>query len=186
MIKLYWSPRSRSFTAIWLMEETGLPYERVLTDITTGAQKAPDYLKVNPHSPLNSATDDQLATVLKMKSGFRTLRDVDESSRFLFLSDDQIVSDPQAVEKVLRKQAGGEILRELLPRLEAIADWTHEPLEKAIEAYCAEKQLGLGKVAQPIRVAVSGSTISPPIFQSLEFLGKPGTLNRINRCLSQL
>ena len=32
MIKLYWSPRSRSFSAIWLLEETGLPYERVLTD----------------------------------------------------------------------------------------------------------------------------------------------------------
>ncbi len=44
MIKLYWSPRSRSFLTIWLMEESGLPYERVLTDISTGAQKAPDYL----------------------------------------------------------------------------------------------------------------------------------------------
>jgi len=48
MIKLYWSPRSRSFTTLWLMEESGLPYERVLTDISTGAQKAPDYLKINP------------------------------------------------------------------------------------------------------------------------------------------
>ena len=45
MIKLYWSPRSRSFSALWLMEETGQPYERVLTDISTGAQKAPDYLE---------------------------------------------------------------------------------------------------------------------------------------------
>jgi glutathione S-transferase len=48
MIKLYWSPRSRSFSAIWLMEESGLPYERVLTDITTGAQKSPEYLAINP------------------------------------------------------------------------------------------------------------------------------------------
>lgn len=48
MIKLYWSPRSRSISAIWLLEETGLPYERVLTDITTGAQKAPEYLAINP------------------------------------------------------------------------------------------------------------------------------------------
>jgi glutathione S-transferase len=48
MIKLYWSPRSRSFSAIWLMEESELPYERVLTDISTGAQKAPEYLAVNP------------------------------------------------------------------------------------------------------------------------------------------
>ena len=48
MIQLYWSPRSRSFSAIWLLEETGLPYERVLTDISTGAQKAPEYLAINP------------------------------------------------------------------------------------------------------------------------------------------
>jgi glutathione S-transferase len=48
MIKLYWSPRSRSISAIWLLEETGLPYERVLTDISTGAQKAPEYLAINP------------------------------------------------------------------------------------------------------------------------------------------
>ena len=38
MMKLYWWPRTRSFTALWLMEETGQPYERVLTDISTGAQ----------------------------------------------------------------------------------------------------------------------------------------------------
>lgn len=44
MIKLYWSPRSRSFSTLWLMEESGLPYERVLTDISTGAQKAAGYL----------------------------------------------------------------------------------------------------------------------------------------------
>ena len=48
MMQLYWSPRSRSFTALWLMEETGKPYERVLTDIATGAQKKPEYLAINP------------------------------------------------------------------------------------------------------------------------------------------
>ncbi|RTL74741.1 MAG: glutathione S-transferase family protein [Bradyrhizobiaceae bacterium] len=46
-MKLYWSPRSRSFTTLWLMEETGEPYERVLTDISTGANKTPDYLAIN-------------------------------------------------------------------------------------------------------------------------------------------
>ena len=36
MMQLYWSPRSRSFSALWLMEETGQPYERVLTDAMAG------------------------------------------------------------------------------------------------------------------------------------------------------
>jgi glutathione S-transferase len=57
MIKLYWSPRSRSFSTIWLMEETGLPYERVLTDISTGAQKSPDYLKINPMGKVPALAD---------------------------------------------------------------------------------------------------------------------------------
>ncbi len=47
MMQLYYSPRSRSFSTLWLMEETGQPYERVLTDITTGAQKRPEYLAIN-------------------------------------------------------------------------------------------------------------------------------------------
>jgi len=48
MMQLYWSPRSRSFSALWLMEETGQPYERVLIDIATGAQRKPEYLAINP------------------------------------------------------------------------------------------------------------------------------------------
>ena len=48
MMQLYWSPRSRSFSSLWLMEETGQPYERVLTDISTGAQRRAEYLAINP------------------------------------------------------------------------------------------------------------------------------------------
>jgi glutathione S-transferase len=61
MIQLYWSPRSRSFTCLWLMEETGLPYERVLTDISTGAQKAPEFLKINPMGKVPGLKDDKVA-----------------------------------------------------------------------------------------------------------------------------
>jgi glutathione S-transferase len=61
MIQLYWSPRSRSFSAIWLLEETGLPYERVLTDISTGAQKAPEYLAINPMGKVPGLKDGDAA-----------------------------------------------------------------------------------------------------------------------------
>ena len=57
MMKLYWAPRSRSFTALWLMEETGQPYERVLTDITSGGQKTPEYLAVNPMGKVPALQD---------------------------------------------------------------------------------------------------------------------------------
>jgi glutathione S-transferase len=61
MIQLYWSPRSRSFSTIWLMEETGLPYERMLTDITTGAQKAPEFLAINPMGKVPALKDGDAA-----------------------------------------------------------------------------------------------------------------------------
>ena len=57
MMKLYWSPRSRSFSALWLMEETGEPYERVLTDISTGAQKKAEYLAINPMGKVPALQD---------------------------------------------------------------------------------------------------------------------------------
>ena len=59
MMKLYWSPRSRSFSALWLMEETGQPYERVLTDISKGAQKTPEYLAINPMGKVPALSDGE-------------------------------------------------------------------------------------------------------------------------------
>ncbi|MGA7804642.1 glutathione S-transferase family protein [Bradyrhizobium sp.] len=59
MMQLYWSPRSRSFTTLWLMEETGQPYERVLTDISAGAQKTPNYLAINPMGKVPALRDGE-------------------------------------------------------------------------------------------------------------------------------
>jgi glutathione S-transferase len=61
MMKLYWSPRSRSFTTLWLLEETGQPYEKVLIDISTGAQKTPEFLAVNPMGKVPALQDGDVA-----------------------------------------------------------------------------------------------------------------------------
>lgn len=57
MMQLYWSPRSRAFTALWLLEEAGQPYERILTDISTGAQRTPEYLAINPMGKVPALVD---------------------------------------------------------------------------------------------------------------------------------
>jgi glutamyl-tRNA synthetase len=144
-----------------------------------------DFLAANPRSPLNGATQEQLSRLLQMKAGFRTLREVEEKSRFLFVADQRIEYDRDAIEKVLKKNGGqgAAALREVREILGALADWSTASLEAALNGYCESKKLALGKVAQPIRVGISGSTISPPIFQSLEFLGKEAALRRIDRCL---
>jgi glutathione S-transferase len=59
MMKLYWSPRTRSFSALWLMEETCQAYERVLLDISGGAQKRPEYLAINPMGKVPALRDDE-------------------------------------------------------------------------------------------------------------------------------
>jgi len=143
------------------------------------------YLDSNPDSPLTVKDDATLERILTMKKGFRTFREADEASRFLFVPDEQIEFEPQAVEKVLRKNAGAGLnaLRDIRNILQTVQPWHAHDIEEAAKRYCDAKQLGLGNVAQPIRVAISGTTISPPIFQSLEFLGKERTMGRIDRCL---
>ena len=145
-------------------------------------------LAAMPESPLNRATVEQLARLIRMKAGLRTLRQVEEASRFLFVPDERIVYEPAAVEKVLRKgePSGLAVLREVRDALAGVSDWTAANIEAAVNGYGQQKQLGLGKIAQPIRVAVSGGTVSPPIFDSLEFLGRDRTLARIDRALRQV
>jgi glutamyl-tRNA synthetase len=144
-----------------------------------------DYLSVNSESPLNRATDDQLAKILHMNAGFHVLREVDEKSQFFFTPDEKIVCAPDAVEKVLMKneKQGLTALAAVRPILAGVGEWLAANLEAAVKGYCEQSGLGLGKVAQPIRVAVSGTTVSPPIFESLEFLGRERTLARIDRCV---
>jgi glutamyl-tRNA synthetase len=147
-----------------------------------------DYLAANPDSPVNRADDATLLKLLQMKAGFRVLRQVDEQCRFLFLGDDEYAFEPPAVEKVLKKNNGEglNVLRDVRGLFDAAADWTAAPLEAAVNEYATSKQLKLNNVAQPLRVALSGGTVSPPIFQSLELLGKAKTLARIDRCLTHV
>ncbi len=146
-----------------------------------------DFLTVNPDSPLRAATDEQLIAVLHMNAGFHVLREVEEKSRFLFQSDDKIEYQPEAIEKVLLKndKQGVVALKSVVPVLSAVSQWSAVALESAVKEHCEKTGQGLGKVAQPIRVAVSGTMISPPIFQSLEFLGRQSALVRIARAIGR-
>ena len=62
---------------------------------------------------------------------------------------------------------------------------TNESIEKVLRDLAEEKQAGLGKVAQPLRVALCGSTVSPPIFDSVDMLGMEKTLKRIEIALDK-
>ena len=151
-----------------------------------------DYLAVNAGSPqipvaLHRADDATLAKLLDACRGFRTFPDVITKAGFLFVPDEAIEYDAKAVKKVLAKNDGEgyAMLRELSGRLRDLSDWTPDAIETTLSDLCNEKDVKLGKVAQPIRVAVSGTTISPSIHDTLVMLGRERTLARIKRCIGQ-
>ncbi len=138
-----------------------------------------DYLKA-VKSPVLTADDELLLRILKLCEGARTLADIERKSRFLFLENDKIEYDEKAVRKVLLKNDGLAILQIVRDKLAAMEQFSEQEIENMLRSLAAEKQLGLGKVAQPLRVALCGTTISLPIFDSVQMLGKEKTLDRIN------
>jgi glutamyl-tRNA synthetase len=146
-----------------------------------------DYLSVNG-GPLASADDEKLSSILRISAGFHTLREVDDKARFLCQSDEQISYDPAAVQKFLLKENGQGlgVLQKMREVLAQVAPWGAASIEQTIKGFCEASSLPLGKVAQPLRIAVSGTSISPPIFETLELLGQPATMSRVTRCIAHV
>jgi glutamyl-tRNA synthetase len=117
----------------------------------------------------------------------RTLGDPAVMGQFFVAADDAIAFDPKAVEKVLKKNdnAGVKVLGELRDELAKHTDWSPAALHALIEAFAQRTGRGMGDVAQPLRVAITGATVSPAIHDTLAILGKESTLKRIDRCLAQ-
>jgi len=143
-----------------------------------------DYLAIN-NTPIPTGDDDLLQRILQANKGFRTFADIIAKSGILFDDDAVIEYDPKAVKKWLAKgeNAGWAMLAELRDLL-VNCDWTGAAIEHLIVDICQQKEIGMGKVAQPIRVAVTGRAVSPAIGETLVFLGKEKTLRRIDNCLA--
>jgi glutamyl-tRNA synthetase len=93
--------------------------------------------------------------------------------RFLF---EDVTPDEKAA-KALEGQ--GEYLQEAASRLESLEKWTATDIEEALRGLAEERELKPRKAFQPIRVAVTGTLISPPLFESIEILGRETTLVRL-------
>ncbi|MCJ7728879.1 MAG: glutamate--tRNA ligase [Sedimentisphaerales bacterium] len=143
-----------------------------------------DYLKA-VGSPVAAADDQLLSRLIRVCAGARTLADIERKTRFLFLPDEKIEYDRNAVQKVLVKDGGLAILPIIRDKLAAMDRLSEQAIEYMLRSLAEERSVGLGKIAQPLRVAITGTTISPPIFDSVEMLGKERTLSRINITLKK-
>jgi len=115
----------------------------------------------------------------------KTLSDPAEQGRFLWIDTESIEYDAKAVKKTLHKNDGAGLaaLGELREQIADMAPWSGEAVHELIKTLSEKTGDNMGKYAQPLRVALTGNTVSPPIDQTLDMLGKETTLARIDRCL---
>jgi glutamyl-tRNA synthetase len=143
-----------------------------------------EYLKVI-NSPVVKANDEILLRLIKICEGARTLADIEHKCRFLFIANDKIECDEKAVQKVLLKDNGLAMLKIVRDKLAGMQEFTEQGIEDMLRSLAEEHKVGLGKVAQPLRVAITGSTVSPPIFDSVQLLGREQTLKRIDNAVQK-
>ncbi|MEN8114568.1 MAG: glutamate--tRNA ligase [Actinomycetota bacterium] len=103
-----------------------------------------------------------------------------------FLLVDAVDYDETSWSKVMTKAEVPSVLATTRGRLEALGEWDLESIEGALRGMLADLEIGARKGLQPIRVAISGSTVSPPLFESIEALGRDRTLGRLNTAASRL
>lgn len=132
---------------------------------------------------LGIAVDDdaKVAAVARaLQERAKTLKEMAQNSTFFF------VELQGYEEKAAKKNLTAEAVQPLtivLQKLTAVTDWRAAVIHDVVNQAATELQLGLGKVAQPIRVAVTGTSVSPPIDVTLEVLGRQTTLVRLQRAL---
>lgn len=136
-------------------------------------------------SPVLKADDVTLARIIKLCDGARTFEDIERKSVFVFVADEAIEFEEKAVHNVLFKDHALEILGQVRAKLAALEPLTEQGIEEMLRGLAEQRQVGLGKVAQPLRVALCGTTISLPIFDSVSMLGKERALRRIDLTLQR-
>ena len=128
-------------------------------------------------APVNSEARDLLTRAMPgLKQRAKTLVELADSAHFYVVARPLKMTDKAAD---LVTGEGAAVLAELAERLRPFDAWDAASIEAEVRQYAENKGLKLGKVAQPLRAALSGSTVSPPIFEVAELLGKTETLARI-------
>lgn len=138
--------------------------------------------EVGPLSDDEWARFEELAPLIQERT--KLLREAAEQARFLYVSE--ITYDEASWKKVMEKDGVSEVLDAALDALGALSDWNAEAIESALRALPERLGLGAGKVFQPVRVAVTGSAVSPPLFESLAALGRETSIARLEEARRRL
>jgi len=133
---------------------------------------------------VNLADGPELTDLVEVqKQRTKTVLEIVEQSRCFYAEFDGF--DPDAAKKHLRPVVQAP-LAELHERLSDLKDWNETDLQSTIESVAAAHELKLGKLAQPLRVAVTGGPVSPSIDATLRLLGREKTLARLDKALEYI
>ena len=121
-----------------------------------------------------------VAQVDTLKERARTVVELAEQGAFYW--NDTIAYEPKAAAKFL-KAASVPALEASLAAFEPLPEWTEAALEGAAKEVMERLELGMGKIAQPLRVAVTGTKVSPGIFETLSALGRDKSITRIKAAI---
>jgi glutamyl-tRNA synthetase len=124
---------------------------------------------------------DPADVVEALRERAQTLQEMADRSEYFYRDFEDY--DASAAQKHLRPVARS-MLEDVRGRLEEMSGWTAEGIHQQVNATVSEAGSKLGKLAQPLRVAVSGTAATPPIDQTLLLVGRERTLGRINRALA--
>ncbi len=120
-----------------------------------------------------------------LKSRARTLRDLVERARPFFPGP--VALEPEAAAKHWKdRPVVGAQLRRLHAVLSQLESWDEESLEHALRSLAEELDVGAGKLIHPLRVALTGSAVSPGIFEVMNLMGRELVLARIDAAISHL
>jgi len=111
----------------------------------------------------------------------KVLSDISEVTKFFF--EDKVNYQAEAVDKFVKTADGQQVLTMVRDGVMPISEFNTASLEPILRQVAESKGLKFQGVAQPIRVALTGTTVSPGIFEVMELLGKERVLERINGCL---
>ncbi len=118
-----------------------------------------------------------------LKERAKTLKELAENAAF-YVTPRPLTPDPKARE-MLAQAESRTVLSDLIPRLGAVPNWSETELEEAVRAFAQSRGFALGKVAQPLRAALTGATQSPGIFEVLAVLGRDEALARLADALME-
>lgn len=140
------------------------------------------FLRAKGHAvPADKAWLEKMIATLIERA--KTLAELADKAEFYLV--DELTIDGKAAQKFLTAEAK-ESLRALTAKLGALDDFSEASVERVFSETLQEQNLPMGKLAQPVRVALTGTSVSPGIHEVLTVLGKERALKRLGKALAQI